>query len=101
MHDGDQLAGHGRRAIIRRPDITQIGAEITVAPALAKVSHNLLNTAAAELAAVTRQPVRWDSDPGAMSPGGCPVAALSPAMRMPFWRAAQMQRRIQTCDAME
>ena len=56
MADGDELSGHGKaRHNPADPNVTEIGEEIAVARAMSELSHMLLNTAAAEIEAVTSQ----------------------------------------------
>jgi hypothetical protein len=59
MKGGDHLFGHGKaRHNPADPNITEIGEQIALARALSELAHNLLNTAAAELEAVTHQRVQ-------------------------------------------
>lgn len=57
--DGEELRGHGRAR--RNPtdwNVPQIGAELAAARALADLAHQLLDTAATDIEAVTHEHVR-------------------------------------------
>jgi hypothetical protein len=58
---GNQVLGTGRAALNPAdPDVPEIGDEIAVARALTDLGHRLLNTAAADLQAVTHERVVLD-----------------------------------------
>ena len=60
LHDdiGNHVLGTGRAALNPAdPDVPEIGDEIAVARALTDLGHRLLHTAAADLEAVTHEPV--------------------------------------------
>ncbi len=55
---GDRLVGAGRAKVDPSdPEVPEIGDEVAVARALVDLGHRLLDTASADIAQVTREPV--------------------------------------------